>query len=343
MGSLALGTMSAACLVREGNAVTAADVFSGSRRWSVEKADCIQWLRALPPDSVDLVFGSPPYEAQRTYSIGFNLKGQAWVDWMVEVYRAASICCRGLVAFVVEGFTKNYKWSATPALLMTDLHRAGFNLRKPPVFHRIGIPGSGGPDWLRNDFEFIVCATRPGKLAWSMPTACGRVPRYAPGGPMSYRTLNGERVNIPPEKMTNVIGNRGGNRRRANGTREKMGKKISANGRANGDNKTEATYLPPTLANPGNVLRYEVGGGVMGSPLCHLNEAPFPLKLASFFVQSFCPPNGIAADCFSGSGTTLHACIDHGRRFIGCDVRECQVKLATKRASGVTGSLLTTT
>ena len=37
-----------------------------------------------------------------------------------------------------------------------DLKRAGFNMRKPPVFHRVGIPGSGGPDWLRNDYELAA-------------------------------------------------------------------------------------------------------------------------------------------------------------------------------------------
>jgi hypothetical protein len=40
---------------------------------------------------------------------------------------------------------------------MAALHEAGFKLRKPPIFQRVGIPGSGGPDWLRNDYEFVVC------------------------------------------------------------------------------------------------------------------------------------------------------------------------------------------
>ena len=44
-------------------------------------------MRNMEEDSVDLVFGSPPYEDARTYGIDFKLKGQDWVDWMVEVYR----------------------------------------------------------------------------------------------------------------------------------------------------------------------------------------------------------------------------------------------------------------
>ena len=120
--------------------------------------------------------------------------------------------------------------------------------------------------------------------------------------------------------------------------------------KVNGDENQ--SYLPPAIANPGNAAEHtytasevaklleehgdwsshKVGGGLMGHPLAHENEAPYPLDLASFFVRSFCPPNGIVADCFSGSGTTLHAALLHGRRFIGCDVRQSQVDLSIRRA-----------
>lgn len=80
---------------------------------------------------------------------------------------------RGLVAMVVEGQTKQFQWSAVPTLLMVDLHRSGIRLRKPPIFQRVGIPGSGGPDWLRNNYEFIVCCSKGGKLPWSDNTAMG--------------------------------------------------------------------------------------------------------------------------------------------------------------------------
>jgi hypothetical protein len=141
--------------------------------------DCLQVLASLPPDSVNLVFGSPPYEDARTYGIAYSLSGQAWVDWMVKVFQASLRVCAGLVAIVLEGRTQDFRWSAVPALLMADLHRAGIHLRKPPIFHRYGIPGSGGKDWLRNDYEFILCATRGGRLSWADPTACGQPPKYA--------------------------------------------------------------------------------------------------------------------------------------------------------------------
>jgi site-specific DNA-methyltransferase (adenine-specific) len=182
----------------------------------IDRADCLEWFAAQPADSFNLVFGSPPYEDVRTYledgrDLGIARDTEEWVAWMVEVYRAALRCCKGLVAFVVAGKTRKYRWSASPALLMAALHRAGVTLRWPPIYRKVGIPGSGGPDWLRADYEHVVCATRGGRLPWSDNTAMGHEPKYAPGGNPSHRKKDGSRVKDrsynPPERANpgNVI------------------------------------------------------------------------------------------------------------------------------------------
>ena len=282
----------------------------------------------LPADSVDLVFGSPPYEDVRTYGIDFSLKGQEWVDWMVEVVQASLRVCRGLVAFVVEGKTHQFRWSATPARLMADLHRTGVHLRKPPVFHRVGIPGSGGPDWLRSDTEWIVCATGGGKLPWSDNTAMGHPPKWAVGGAMSNRTEDGRRINARTciEKVQTC--------READGTRPRDGTyKMPA--RANPANTIQQLYTADEVAalleHASDVTHHKVGGGQMGDPLAHDNEAPFPESLCEFFIRSFCPPNGITLDPFLGSGTSMAVARKQGRTGIGIDIRESQMKLAVNR------------
>ena len=89
-------------------------------------------------------------------------------------------------------------------------------------------------------------------------------------------------------------------------------------------------------ANPGNVVRTKVGGNQLGHPLAHRNETPYPLALAERFVRWFCPPGGTVCDPFSGSGTTGHAAIIHGRKFLGCDLRDDQVELTRQRLEEVT-------
>lgn len=286
-------------------------------------ADAIDFLHAQEDDSIDLLFTSPPYELARTYGIGERMVGgEAWVSWMVAVVRAASPKVKGLIAINCEGQTRNYRYSAVPFLLAADLHRAGFNLRKPCVFHRIGIPGSGGPDWLRNDWEPIICVTRRGRLPYADNTACGHPPKFVPGGRMSYRNEDGIRKN----------------ERDHNETRQKRLAKYTANRRPNGSLEPW-DYEPPVIANPGNVIKCNVGGGQMGHPAAHHNEAPFPLELPTFFVKSFAPPGGVVCDPFSGSGTTAEAAIANGRNFIGCDIRQSQVDLTTRRYRTVTPPL----
>lgn len=293
--------------------MTPGEVLSNSRQWSVTQGDCLKAMAELPDDSVDLLVTSPPYVDARLYledgeDMGIARGPQEWVDWMVEIATEASRVCRGLCAFVVEGRTKQYKYDCTPFLLMAELHKRDFNLRKPCVFRRNGIPGSGGPDWLRNDWEPVICLSRPGKLPWSDNTACGEKPRYGAGGVMSHRMKDGRRVSgrIDTHK-TKEGGKRG------------------------------TAFTIPDLANPGNIVDCgNVGGGRIGSAHAHENEAPYPEELVEFFVRSFCPPGGVTLDPFSGSGTTVAVAVACGRRGVGFDLRPSQVKLARRRMLSVT-------
>jgi len=323
--------------------------------------DCLDKLREMPEGSVDLVFGSPPYEDARIYGeLGFDLAGEKWVEWMVQFFQAAVPVTRGLVALVVgHGKTKGFQWSATPSLLEADLHRAGFHLRAPGVFGRVGIFGSGGPDYFRHDIEWIVTvqntkfAHRIGsggpRLPWSNNVACGHVPVYGPGGEASYRTTSGRRVNQWGNESRS--GARG-----KDDKRQKTGR--PSHMRQPDGSRSTQEYHPPILANPGNVAeetytaqevrdlisalegsqvsKGSVGGGHMGHKMAHDNEAPFPLWLAERYVLSFCPPGGIVLDPFAGSGTTIHAAHENGRRGIGIDLRAGQVQLAKRRLAGVT-------
>jgi hypothetical protein len=331
------------------------------RTWAVEQGDVLSWLMRLPDDYADLLFASPPYESARTYGIGFDLIGERWVSFMTDVVAIASKKVRGLIAVNCEGQTRNYSYSAVPFLLLADLKRGGLTVRKPPAFHRVGIPGSGGPDWLRNDWEPVICVTRPGKLPWSDNTACGHPPKWAPGGSMSHRLTDGTRTNQRGKTGTGA-GVNGVAHRRRDGDGQKAVRpshRMTITRPREGVHPQTQPYVPPVLANPGNVIQQtytadevaallaeagdvkhcKVGGGLMGHELAHENEAPFPLELAEFFVKSFCPPGGIVLDPFCGSGTTGHAAVEHGRRFLGCDIRESQVELSRRRLELVTPTL----
>lgn len=354
--------------------------------WELATADCIDWMNAMSENSVDLVFGSPPYMDARTYGINAVRDCQEWVDWMLDVTSAAVRISRGLVLWVVSGVQREKCYWPGCEGLAWEWWKRGNQLWRPCIWWKVdndeggtGIPGSGGKQWLRNDWEYVLAFKKDGWLPWADPLVFGHEPVYGHvGGMMSNRTADGRRINEAAQAVaskpwsddpwkTKSRGGAGIGGRRKDGTKN-VGPKICSNRWPNGKRKinkemeimdvtagkdADGNLLPnrkacmPKIANPGNVLdnladdacqdlvggvvKARVGGGHMGSELCHDNEAPFPEALAEFFTCSFCPPGGKVADCFLGSGTTGVVSVRHCRDFLGCDVRQSQVDLATRR------------
>ena len=132
--------------------------------------------------------------------------------------------------------------------------------------------------------RLLICATNGGKLPWSDNTAMGQ----------------------PPKHNAKSIG-------------------TGTSGHANGDLKTvKHCYIPPDIANPGNVIHCNVGGKRMGDALAHENEAPFAEYLAEFFIRSFCPEGGIVrrGDCLEFADKLVAQC----GRCLGIKHRLCEIR-----------------
>jgi hypothetical protein len=264
-------------------------------------------------------------------------------------------------------------WPGCEGLIYEWWKRGGqHELYRPCIFHRVGIPGSGGQDWFRADWEYVACFKKPGALPWSDNTACGHPPKWAPGGEMSYRQADGQRTNQSVVHERDEWGSTGhatgAAGRNADGTHKTRRRKVQTkrqkpDGMAGSDgmHNQEQDWQEPVLANPGNAVEQlyaaeqvarllqeesdychlNVGGGVMGDKKCHANEAPFPEALAERFVRSLCPPDGLVLDPFSGSGTTCCVAARFGRNAVGVDLRQSQTDLARARFDGLQRELFT--
>lgn len=290
----------------------------------------------LADGSVDLVFGSPPYCDARTYGIGIRMRAPEWVDWMLTCTHEAMRVSRGLVVWVCAGVTRKHCYWPAPEGLLWEWFKAGGHCFRPAYWFRHGVPGSGGKQGLANKIEYCLMFKRPGRLPFADPLAYGTKPKYAPGGEMANRLRDGTRVN---QWGGRSAGKGGGS---MNG-RTKHGKKVPGKDKPSHefaevgkDGKLKGHgYSVPKLANPGNLLRYKVGGGALGNDLAHENEAPFPERLAEFFIRSYCPPDGTVLDPFCGSGTTLATAARCRRSAIGCDIRDSQVDLSWRRCQDI--------
>jgi len=274
--------------------------------------DCIKHMKRMPRKSVDLIIGSPPYAKQRKYlekgkETNISRPLDEWIDWMVRIYKTSLRVCKGLVAFVIGHGKGAREWDGAPLLLGARLLHEGICLRRQMYYHRNGIMGSGGNDWFRADVEIILCATDGKMKLEGDNTACGHPPKYKPGGVLSYRNVDGSRVNR--QVITTI------------------------SGYEDGDAKTRRVNRAITkIANPGDVLFCgAVGGGHLGSNISHDNEAPYPAQIPNFFIRSCCKPKGVVYDPFGGSGTTGAEAIKLGRSFIMSDIRPSQIELMKRR------------
>jgi hypothetical protein len=150
---------------------------------------------ALRDKSVDLVFGSPPYLGARSYGIDAQRGLHEWLDFMMLATVEGLRVSRGLVIWVVAGTTKNGSYIPGPEALMVAAFRAGIELYRPACWYKVdpetnggcGSPGSGGKQWLRSDWEYILAFKPQGKLPFADPLFERRPCKYEPGGKVRTR------------------------------------------------------------------------------------------------------------------------------------------------------------
>jgi hypothetical protein len=96
---------------------------------------------------------------------------------------------------------------------------------------------------------------------------------------------------------------------------------------ASGFGRNISKWVGKHTVLPSNVISLALVGKNRGHP------AVFPVDLPLFFINLLCPPNGLVADPFAGSGTTGIAAISAGRRCILIDNNASYCQLAANRIS----------
>ncbi len=112
----------------------------------------------------------------------------------------------------------------------------------------------------------------------------------------------------------------------AEGTAERYERAWINNTAVKGSSSGRGRTLNPLGARAQSVLVHTTGKEKGNAHAC-----PMPLDLALDLVQLAAPEGGTVADPFAGSGTTLLAAIQTGRRAVGCDVDGRSVALTQDR------------
>ena len=269
-------------------------------------ADSSEWLPALPSESVDLWFTSPPYADARAYS---RIHPNHYVDWflpygklMLEATKdtgwlVLNIKNRVAKSGPLQGQRHPYVYQ-----LVLALQQQGWRWLETYIWHKPNaVPGRFGPR-TKDSFEYVYAFAKGPKPYFDLGSV--RVP---------YRTT--------PEEIER--------------------RKLDKLGRRNTDagfGRDRTTTYRHGGADPGNVVsvsqtynqHYGAGG----------HTAAMPEGLAEFFVKACCPEGGIVLDPFAGSGTTAVVAQRLGRKAGGMDIHSDYVETAQGRLrSGISDSI----
>lgn len=238
----------------------------------------------------DLICMSPPYEDARSYGADVSWKFQDY-QALGDAVKAALRPDGGQCLMVLGGSVRDFRGdgyterSDMPWRVMLDWKdRLGLVSPDYLAFGRDGQPGLF-PNGFKTGWEPLLWFSNPGD-----------------------NTLNQLAIGTPT-LPNSLIRRKGQSGRRAGKDSTDIGGKWRTK---------------PDKARPSTLWQYgQVGnsGTIAGGPTSGEDHpARFPYRLARDIVKCFSSTGDLVVDPFLGSGTTMIAALDHGRRFFGGDL-----------------------
>lgn len=274
------------------------------------EGDCVEVMRRMPSDSVDLVITSPPYADQRDYGIASaSVAPDDYVDWFlpkaVQIYRVLKPTGSFVLNIndkVVNGFQHLYVFE----LVLRLCNDIGFHLVRDYIWYNPATPPNvysrGGYGRTKKSHEYCF---------W-----------FSKGSDWTFKL---DPIRKPYSKgMQKYLQGKGKGDRRQN-TRPSThnfncGKVWADKG---GSDPGSVIELGNTRSNDRFIKMCKEKGIV--------HPARFPEKLVDFFILSGSNEGDIILDPFAGSGTAAVSALKNNRRWIGIDISADYCSLATER------------
>lgn len=120
--------------------------------YQLHHGDCVEKMKLMADESIDLTVCSPPYDNIRTYN--GNNKANLF-DTGKELFRLTKD--GGVVCVVLQDSTKDFGKSLTTFSLAVEwVKEIGFKLFECVIYHRNGRPGAWWNKRFRVDHEYIL-------------------------------------------------------------------------------------------------------------------------------------------------------------------------------------------
>ncbi len=244
--------------------------------------DCLEILKTLPADSVDLIVTSPPYADKRKSTYG-GIHPDHYVEWFLERSSEFQRVLKPTGTFILnikEG-THNGERLTYVLELILAMRQQGWLWTEEYMWHKKNSFPGKWPNRFRDSWERLLQFNKQKKFAMYQENV------MVPTGDWAKARL--KKLSETDKKRDESKVGSG------------FGKKIE-------------NWVGRDMAYPTNVLH-------MATECSNKDHsAAFPVELPSWFINLFTQPGDVVLDPFAGSGTTLQAANHLGRRFVGMEL-----------------------
>ena len=255
--------------------------------------DCEEALKALPEESVDLIFTSPPYADQRQRTYG-GIRPDRYVDWFMpkadqffRVLKPTGTFVLNIKERVVRGERHTYVME-----LVMGMRNRGWLWTEEFIWHKKNSYPGKWPNRFRDNWERLLQFNKQRSFHMYQDAVMVPVGEWA------------------KERLANLSET----------------DKIRDESRVgSGFGKNISNWVGRDMVYPNNVLHM----ATESSNKSH--SAVFPVGLPAWFIRLFTRPGDTVLDPFIGSGSTAVAALTLGRRFVGIDINPDYIALSDKR------------
>lgn len=252
--------------------------------------DCLDILKSLPDDSVDLIVTSPPYADQRKSTYG-GISPDKYVEWflpitaeLLRVLHPKGTFVLNIKEKVTEGERNTYVIE-----LIIAMRKQGWLWTEEFIWHKKNCFPGKWPNRFRDSWERLLQFNKAKNFNMYQDEVRVPMGTWAKARLKNLSETDKQRDN------------------------SKVG---------SGFGKNVSNWVGRELAYPTNVLSM----ATESSNKKH--SAVFPKELPTWFIKLFTKPGDVVLDPFLGSGTTSITAFQLDRNSIGIEIQEEYHKLA---------------
>lgn len=254
---------------------------------------CLETMKKMEDNSVDLIITSPPYADRRKTTYG-GIHPDNYVEWWLEISKELQRVLKPTGSFilnikenVVDGERHTYVLE-----LIIAMRKQGWLWTEEYMWHKKNSFPGYWPNRLRDGWERLLHFTKEKKF-----------------------NMYQDQIRVP-------IGDWAKTRLE---TPTEYDKKRNTSSVGSGFGVKRANWVGKDLVLPNNVLHLSAEAGNK------FHSAAYPEKLPEFFIKLFTKSNDLVYDPFMGSGTTAKVSLHLNRNFVGSEISEEYYEVANKR------------